>query len=128
MLFIADQMVPNELVSYVRERKHQVLLVREVLVEHASDLVISKLAHDRHGIVITWNIRHFRRFICRAPRGEHIRFRHAGLLGFECHETVAVRRSREVFELIEHEHERSQRMSDKRFFATVRADGLLIER
>ncbi len=128
MRFLADQNVPAALVDVIRKRGHTVLLVRDILFEDVPDKRIAEVAHQRTAIIVTWDIKDMRRYVCRAPRGEHIRLRNAGMLGFKCPEPRAAQRAQAIFDLVEHEHERGLKLPDKRFFATVTVDSFVIER
>ena len=116
---LVDQMVPDALSRFLREKGHDVDLVREVLTPTAPDLDIARLANQIGAIVITWNVKHFDRFLTRAPRGENIRFRKAGLIGVKCPEGRALARFEQVLPVIDFEYAHLQGLPDKRMFVTV---------
>ncbi len=128
MRFVADQMVPDSIGVFLRSRGHEVRLVREELSPSAPDLLIARTANLLKAIVVTWNVKHFRRLICRAPRGEHIRFRHAGLIGMKCSEPHGRIRMAQAIETIEFELKHLQTLPDKRLFIDIEEDRILIER
>lgn len=128
MRFISDQMVPEGIVDFLGDRGHEVLAVRDHLSPKASDLAIAQAANALAAIVITWNVKHFQKVICRAPRGEHIRFRNAGLLSMYGPEAKGLPRMRQSIEVIEFEFGHLQTLPDKRFFVEIDSVGIRIVR
>jgi hypothetical protein len=128
MRIVADQMVPDSISRFLRGRRHYVRLVREELTPTAPDLLIAKTAHLLGAVVITWNVKHFRRYLCRAPRGEAIRFRHAGLISMTCKEPRGPLRVEQTIEVIEFEFAHLQTRPDKRLFIEIGESWIRIER
>lgn len=86
MRLLMDEMVPESVVRFFRERGHDVFLVREALLPSTPDPLVVLAADKNSLVVVTWNKKHFNALVKRAPEGNRARFRRAGMIVFSCSE------------------------------------------
>jgi hypothetical protein len=136
MRLLVDEDVRDDIAGFLRGRGHEILLARE-LVASEEDPVVAKLAHEREAVIVTFNHRDFRNLIARRPRDadkpaswvqNQQRFPRAGRISFNrCLQVRALRRLRQVIELIEYEHKRLQaKRGDRRLIVEIEEECLRI--
>ncbi len=119
MRLIIDENVPETVTAYLRERGHIVEHVRDLFLTSTPDAIIAAVASHREALVVTWDS-DFRRIAKRIPKGGRSAVRKLGLITFRCNESHGLLRAQQVFEAIEAEYERRQRMHDKRLFVEIK--------
>jgi len=119
MTVLADENVPIALVEYLRSLGQTVTRAQDVTPPQTDDRVIIAIAERMRATVLTWNVKHFLPTLRRQRARGTDRVRSAGLIGFECDESVAVRRMQEFRELIAFEFEHVQSLRDKRLVLVV---------
>ncbi len=85
MLLLIDENVPRSVSDFLRDRGHDVRLVREVFASPAPDPVIAAIGDQWSAIVVTWD-RDFEELVRRVPQGKRATFRRLGRLSFKCSE------------------------------------------
>ena len=96
MRFIVDEDVPKSAADFLRDRDHELTHVHEVLLPGSADYLIARWAQENLAIVVTCNLKHFRRILKRPT------YARAGLLGLP-HQAVARERLERFIQLIEAE-------------------------
>jgi predicted nuclease of predicted toxin-antitoxin system len=86
MKLLIDENVPNSVVEFLRERGHEIHLVREKLPAGTPDPVIAVIGDRLSAIVVSWD-KDFERLVSRVPHGNKTRFRNLGRITFKCKET-----------------------------------------
>jgi predicted nuclease of predicted toxin-antitoxin system len=66
MRLLIDENVQDSIAQFLRERGHEVYLVREVLLRGEPDPVVAQLADSFGMVVVTWD-KGFRELAKRAP-------------------------------------------------------------
>ena len=121
-LFI-DECVPEATAEAFESRGHKLYFAREVCPAEP-DRIVSYNADLYDSLVVTWNIKDFRkRADDPAPR-EDQGLNRLGFIGFKCPEPLGAQRVEQLGELIEaafHFHQQ-KRFSDKRFIVRVTRD------
>lgn len=128
MLLLIDENVPDSSTAFLRERGHDVRLVREMLPRGAPDQIVALVGDQLGAVIVTWNHKHFQSLAPRAPHGTHQRFRRLGRISFLCKETRGRRRMEQFFELIEFEYTLAQRRHDPRLIVEVTENALVVVR
>lgn len=118
MLLLIDENVPNSVADYLRDRGHDVRLVRDLFPAGTPDPVIAALGDELRAIVVTWDP-DFRRIAARVPVGERQRFRRLGRISFRCNEASGKRRIEELIDSIEFEYDLVQKRGDKRLLVEI---------
>jgi predicted nuclease of predicted toxin-antitoxin system len=118
MRFITDHNVSDSVGDWLGLRGHEVYRVRDLLLPDSSDLVIAAMGDELEAIVITWN-RDFRVISQRLPTGTRSRFRRLGRISLSCNAPGAVKRLEAVWDYIEFEYQRRQRLGDKRLIIDI---------
>jgi len=116
--FLVDENVPESVVEFLRSRQHEVALVRDELTAGAPDPVVAKVAEEMQSIIVTWNVKDFRKEVRRFG---------FGMLAFRCSEVDGRRRIAEEIEIIEFELMRCER-DDRRFWGEVQHSGFKVYR
>ncbi len=104
MLLLIDEHVPDSITKLLRNRGHDVRLVRDSGLKGEVDPLIAKAANEIGAIVVTFNHRHFATLIARNSTASRNRFPRAGRISFRCPEVVALERLRQFIGIIESEH------------------------
>lgn len=134
MTFLIDEDIPFSIADFLRDRGHDVHLVKQSTAEGQPDAVIVNFAdqigrrHQRDVIIITGNHKHFVRLISRRPPLNNNRFRALGRISVRCNKSAALKRFRETMDDIEHEYWLCQRRNDKRLIMTIDDEHFTIER
>lgn len=115
MLVLIDEDVPNSVGQVFRDHGHEVRLVRDILGAGTPHPVIAKVANELRAILVTWNVRHFKRLSTRRNLSEFGLHR-LGRIDFQCLETKGAHRAEQMMRRIEFEYEEAQRRQDKRIF------------
>lgn len=116
--FLVDENVPESVTTFLRSRGHTVSLVREELTAGVPDPVVAKVAEEMQSIIVTWNVKDFRREVRRFG---------FGMLAFKCSEVDGRRRVEEEIEIIEFELQRCER-DGRRFWGEVQRSGFKLHR
>lgn len=127
MRFLVDNDVPENVVSFLITRNHDVERMRDVMSAKSADRIIAGWADRTRAIVVTCNHKHFKPLLGRVQRQGYRRYRFAGILGFECGQVVARDRLRAFIENIEHEG-RLREEAGGRLVAYLTKAALRIER
>jgi predicted nuclease of predicted toxin-antitoxin system len=118
MLLLIDENVPNSVAEFLRDRGHDVRLVRDLFPSGTPDPVIAKVGDELEAIVVTWD-RDFKRLAARVPEGSRQRFRRLGRISFRCSEARGRARIEECIEAIEFAYVQVQKRRDKRLLAEI---------
>ena len=107
------------------DRGHEVIHALDLFLPGEKDEVLAAVANRERAIVVTWNARDFKKITARrAPAGTRATLRNLGLIVFRCKEPRGRDRLEASIDIIEFEHERSQRHRDGRIFVEI-ADGFV---
>ncbi len=117
MLLLIDENVPRSVATVFQTHGHDIVFVKEALGEGTPDPAVVTYADTINAIIVTWNHKHFKRWVSRATQGR----RQAGRISFKCEE------------LIEAEYALAQSRKDKRVLIeltlhTAEAVGFLVRR
>lgn len=116
--FLVDENVPESVTVFLRARGHSVSMVRDELTAGVPDPVVAKVAEEMQSIIVTWNVKDFRKEVRRFG---------FGMLAFRCSEVDGRRRVEEEIEIIEFELERCER-EGRRFWGEVQRSGFKVHR
>lgn len=119
MTLLIDENVPESVADFFRERGHNVLSVRDVLLPGTPDSVIAKYGNQIGAIVVTWNHKDFKKLITRVPDGLGATFHRLGRINFRCVEPRGRQRAEDLIDLIEFEYDQCQRLTDKRIMMEI---------
>ncbi|MGO9838777.1 MAG: DUF5615 family PIN-like protein [Polyangiaceae bacterium] len=122
MMLLIDEDVPAAVVELLRSRGHDIQTVVEAFGQHQTpDHAVVGCANARRRIVVTFNLRHYNRLVCRAPLKGYDRFPDAGLIICQCPHPVGRARLEQFIEAIEHEHDflERQREGDRRLIVQI---------
>lgn len=122
MRLLIDENVPRSVAEVFRAHGHEILFVKYVLGEGTPDPAIAQHAEAINAIVVTWNHKHFQRWVTRATQGQ----RQAGRISFKLDEARGAQRAEQCMELIEAEYALAQRRKDKRVLIEIRPNGVFI--
>lgn len=122
MLLLIDENVPRSVAAVFQTRGHDIVLVKEALGEGTPDPAVATYADTINAIIITWNHKHFKRWVSRATQGR----RQAGRISFKCEEVKGAQRAEQCMELIEAEYALAQSRKDKRVLIEISRDGIFI--
>lgn len=101
MRLLIDQNVPDSIAQFLRERGHDVALVRDTLGRAAPDQLID-LTAAREGLIVVTLDKDFRRFRKQVHKNRRQSFLvGAGLIHISMRETLAVSRLIDEIEMIE---------------------------
>lgn len=119
MRLLIDEDVPQSVADFFRDRGHEVILVRDVLLPGTPDAAIAAIGDEIEAIVVTWNHRDFQRLASRVPMGARQRFRRLGRISFRCRQSRGRVRVGQVIESIEFEYEQSMKQRDTRLIMEI---------
>lgn len=119
MRLLIDENVPDSVTNFLRERGHEVLLVREIQPRGTPDPVIAALADKTSAIIVTFDS-DFRSLAKRWGVGRG-RFRRCGRISFKCDYPKALGRIQQLIERIEREYELIADQSDARLMVQITA-------
>lgn len=125
MRFLLDENVTSSVATFLRERGHEVFLVREQLTPDVEDPIIVAHAHQIQAIIITWNRKHFKPLISRQTSPITAEFTDAGLIALKCRFDLAVPLLEQFIDNIEFEYQKRQRMADTRVIVELGHNGLM---
>jgi hypothetical protein len=114
IVFLIDENVPDSVVPFLRDRGHTVHLSREVLAAGTKDPVIAKAGDLLTAVVITFNHKHFKSLVARAPMKERQKFRNLGRISLLCSAPRTLTRIEKFIEAIEFHYQQAQKQQDKR--------------
>lgn len=119
MRFLIDENVPDSVADFLRQRGHEVELVRDVLLRGSPDQLVVFTASLQESIVVTLD-RDFKSLIQRMPEGSRgtVRYR-TGRISLRCNPVVARQRIETLIERIEFEYELAQREDDPRLIVEI---------
>ena len=116
--FLVDECVPQSVIDFLNTTDHEVFLVKDVLMQGTQDQVVAKVAEEQQSIIVTWNVKDFRK---------EIRRHKFGVLGFKCPEPEGANLLMRDFYMIE--AELSQVITDeRRFWVEIRKSGIKFHR
>ena len=118
MLLLIDENVPESVSEVFRKHGHDVRLVRDVLGSATPDQVIAEVGNALSAIVVTWNIKDFKKLAGRRPDDQR-RLRNLGRIGFRCPEAKGAARAEASMNRIEFEYQEAQKRPDKRVMITI---------
>lgn len=128
MRLLIDEDVPDEVATFLIERGHEVVYVRDQALGE-DDPVVAKLANEMDATVVTFNTRDWRRLISKRPQEPEGRgvtnvqpFPRAGRISFRFHQLRGLQRLEQVIESIEFEYQRAQGLRDKRLIIEIDLD------
>lgn len=127
MRLLVDENVPDSVATFLRERGHEVLLVREQLGQMTPDDFIAWVGDDLGAIVVTVD-KDFRTLVRRVPVGGRRRFQSLGRISLRCRESRARARLNEFIEEIEREFDRLQSLRDKRLIVEITETSYTVKR
>lgn len=127
MRLLVDENVPDSVAAFLRERGHQVLLVREHLGQMTPDDFIAWVGENINAIVLTVD-KDFRAIVQRVPQGGRRKFNSLGRISLRCRESRALARMTVFIEEIEREFERLQGTRDKRLIVEITETSYTIRR
>jgi len=114
--FLIDECVPKSISDFLKKTPHDVSLVKDVLLEGTPDQVVAKIAEEQQAIIVTWNVKDFKR--------ETKRFKF-GMLSFRCPEPTGLALLEQDFELIHFELGRAEK-DGRRFWCEIQKAGIKI--
>jgi predicted nuclease of predicted toxin-antitoxin system len=128
--FIADENVPQGLVSFLLERGHEVIISREIIGQRATDDLVAAFTDQSRAILITFNGKDFKRIAARRPPPHSNRrsLRNYSAVYFDCGYVKSVPRLREHIDIVEWEARKAGDRPDKRIFITIGGGHVKIER
>ena len=127
MDLLIDECVPMSVAQIFADRKHKLIYVAKELGQKTPDLLVAETANENSLILITWNVRDFRRLgLRRKPPENKQRFRKAGMISFTCDEDQGAKRAAQLIESIEFEYQQTLKRADKRLFIEIRDDQFII--
>jgi predicted nuclease of predicted toxin-antitoxin system len=118
MRLLIDENVPDSVSKFLRERGHEVDLVRDSLGQMTPDEFVAWVGDDLGAIVVTID-KDFKSLVSRMPTFGRRRFTALGRISLRCRETQALSRMQEFIEEIEREYDRLQGRSDKRLIVEI---------
>ena len=118
MLLLIDENVPDSVSDVFRSHGHEVRLVRDVLLPGTPDHVVAAIADAYGAIVVTWNIKDFRKLGARRQSDQTL-FKRLGRLNFRCRESQGKARAEAMLSRIEFEFLEVQKLRDKRLMITI---------
>jgi predicted nuclease of predicted toxin-antitoxin system len=118
MRLLIDENVPDSVSKFLRERGHEVDLVRDSLGQMTPDEFVAWVGDDLGAIVVTID-KDFKSLVSRMPTFGRRRFSALGRISLRCRETQALSRMQEFIEEIEREYDRLQGRSDKRLIVEI---------
>jgi predicted nuclease of predicted toxin-antitoxin system len=116
---LIDENVPDSVSNFLRERGHEVLLVRDIQPRGTPDPVIAALADKTSAIIVTFDS-DFRALAKRWGVGRG-RFRRCGRISFKCDYAKALGRIKQLIERIEVEYDFVSQQSDGRLMLQITA-------
>lgn len=134
MALLIDEDIPFPVADFLRDRGHEIHLVKQSTFEGEPDEVIVRLADQisrssrRDVIIVTGNHKHFVRLIARRPPLNYNRFRALRRISVRCNKAAALKRFRETIDDIEREYQFCQGRPDKRLIMTIDDHHFSIER
>jgi len=127
MDLLIDECVPMSVAKVFADRQHTLVYVARELGQKTPDLLVAETANENSPILITWNVRDFRRLgLRRTPPDNKQRFRNAGMISFTCDEDQGARRAAQLIESIEFEYQQALKRADKRLFMEIRNDQFIV--
>jgi predicted nuclease of predicted toxin-antitoxin system len=118
LILLMDNNVPDRVSDFLRERGHDVRLVRDLFPSGTADIVILAWANEQSAIVVTHD-RDFHRLIQRAQTHYRDRAHKAGRISLLGLEMNARKRVEDFIESIEFEHLQVQQILDKRLIVEI---------
>lgn len=113
-----DNNVSDRASDFLRERGHDVRLVRDLFPCGTADSVIVTWANEQNAIIVTHD-RDFHRMVQRVQRHAADDIHTAGRISLGCSELNARRRLEVLIESIEFEYAQAQKMEDKRLIMEI---------
>jgi len=127
MDLLIDECVPMSVAQVFADRKHNLVYVAKELGQKTPDLLVAETANEHSLILITWNVRDFRRLgLRRKPPDNKQKFRNAGMISFTCEEIQGATRAKQLIESIEFEYQQTLKRPDKRLFIEIRDDQFIV--
>ncbi|MGH2457822.1 MAG: DUF5615 family PIN-like protein, partial [Chloroflexota bacterium] len=105
---LIDEDVPDSVSQVFRDHGHDVCLVRDILGRRTPDQVIATVGDTLERIIVTWNVRDFKKFAARR-QSDQLRLRRLGRINFMCPESQGAIRAEQMMRRIEFEFEECQR-------------------
>ncbi len=128
MRLLVDENVPSSVTDFLRQRCHEVILVREVLLPGSADQLVAEVGNRMSAIVVTWNHKHFKQLIARAPISSRQHFTNLGRITSRCSEARGRLRLEQLIRSIEFEYEQAQGRGDRRLMVEITETTLNIVR
>lgn len=128
MRFLADENVPVSAIEFFRQRGHEVIRARDVLVQGSPDPAIARRADELNAVVITWNRSDFQRLMQRSGKTGVPSYPRMGLLAIDCSVAEVEDRLREAIGLIEFEDAQIRERPGARFNVELRSKAVRIVR
>ena len=127
MDLLIDECVPMSVAKVFADHHHTLVYVTKELGQKTPDLLVAETANENSLILITWNVRDFRRLGLRRKSPDNKqRFRKAGMISFTCDEAQGATRAAQLIESIEFEYQQSLKRADKRLFIEIREDQFIV--
>ncbi|HXU25361.1 MAG TPA: DUF5615 family PIN-like protein [Tepidiformaceae bacterium] len=127
MRLLIDENVPNSVSAFLRDRGHEVDLVRDRLGQMTPDEYIAWVGDELGAVVVTMD-KDFNAIVKRVPPGGRAKFKSLGRISLKCRESQASARMREFIEEIEREYDRLQGRRDQRLIVEITASSYRIVR
>ncbi len=118
MRLLVDENVQDSITEFLRERGHEVQLIRDVLPRGTADPIIAQIA-NRFEMVIVTRDKGFKQLAKRAPHGHRQRFRNLSRITLRCNQARALARVKLYIESIEFEFVQAQKRGDKRLMVEI---------
>ncbi|MGH2633105.1 MAG: DUF5615 family PIN-like protein [Tepidiformaceae bacterium] len=127
MRLLIDENVPDSVSDFLRDRGHDVDLVRDRLGQMTPDEYIAWVGDELGAVVVTMD-KDFNEIVKRVPQGGRSKFKALGRISLKCRESQATSRIHDFIEEIEHEYDLVQGRRDKRLIVEITASSYRIVR
>lgn len=118
MRLLVDENVPDSVARFLRDRGHEVILVRDTLGQMTPDDFVAWVGDNLGAVVVTID-KDFRQIVQRVPSGGRRKFNSLGRISLRCRESRARVRLETFIEDVEREHERLQDQPDRRLIVEI---------
>ena len=121
MRLLIDENVPNATAKEFEARGHETTYVRDTNAR-AKDPAVARIAEDRGALVVTWDVKDFRRIIREKLGMTRRESNQLGLIGFRCAKPLGALRVKEAGDLIEVAFLISKQYDSQSLIVTVTMD------
>lgn len=118
MRLLIDENITVSITELLRERGHEVVLVRDVMAPDTPDPAIARAGNGMGAIIVTFD-KDFHGLMARKGKQGDLRFPRLGLILLENIKVQGAARLKSFIELIEKEHELLQSMPGERLWVEI---------